>query len=199
MKFARHPELEGKHALLSASSYSWIRYDDDKILDRLETHMAAQHGTRLHNLAAELIEVGQKLPDSGTTLAMHVNDAIGFNMRPEVQLMASYNAFGTADAISYRRERPDDKLDTLRIHDLKTGVGKCKMDQLKIYAAYFCIEYAVNPNEIFIELRIYQNDEVEIMNSIDYPDLGADVLTIMGRVLHFDKIINDRRLEILGV
>lgn len=198
MKFNSHPELVGKHAFLSPSGYHWIRYTDDKILDRLETSMSAQHGTRLHEIAAELINLGINLPKTQTTLNMYVNDAIGFRMSPEVSLMASYNAFGTADSISFRKERVKDKVMTLRIHDLKTGVHPAKMDQLKIYAAYFCIEYAVNPNDIHVELRIYQNDDFSFTNSIEDPDLGADILTIMGRTLHFDKIITDRRLEVLG-
>lgn len=198
MKFNSHPELVGKHAFLSPSGYHWIRYTDDKILDRLETSMSAQHGTRLHEIAAELINLGINLPKTRTTLNMYVNDAIGFRMSPEVSLMASYNAFGTADAISFRKERVKDKVMTLRIHDLKSGVHPAKMDQLKIYAAYFCIEYAVNPNDIHVELRIYQNDDFSFTNSIEDPDLGADILTIMGRTLHFDKIITDRRLEVLG-
>lgn len=199
MKFNSHPELIGKHAFLSPSGYSWIRYkDDDQILDRLDKSMAAQHGTRLHEVASELISLGMNLPKSQTTMNMYVNDAIGFRMSPEVSLMATYNAFGTADAISFRKERPKDKVETLRVHDLKTGTGPAKLDQLKVYAAYFCIEYAVNPNDIYIELRIYQNDDILMDNSIDNPDLGADILTIMGRTLHFDQVINKRRLEVLG-
>lgn len=200
MKFTTHPELEGKHAFLSPSGYHWIRYTDDKILDRLETHMSAQHGTRLHNIAAELIELGILLPDNGTTLNTYVNDAIGFMMSPEVSLMASYNAFGTADAISFRKERPKDKVETLRIHDLKNGVHKANMDQLRIYAAYFCIEYQVNPNDIDIELRIYQNDDVHILSPVteEGEDLRAEILTIMGRTQHFDNIITERRMAAVG-
>jgi len=202
MRFNSHPEVDGKHAFLSASSYSWIRYDDDKILDRLDTQMSAVHGTRLHNLAAELIDLGVNLPDNNTTLNMHVNDAIGFRMKPEVLLLATYNAFGTADAISFRKEREEDTRFTLRIHDLKNGTIKAKMDQLRIYAAFFCVEYKVNPNDINIELRIYQNDDIDILNADDGSEEGeylrASVLTIMGRVEHFDDIISKRRLEALG-
>ena len=200
MKFNAHPELEGKHSFLSPSGYYWIRYDDDKILDRLDTQMMAAHGTRLHNWAAETISLGIVQVDNGTTINSYINDAIGFMMKPEVALMASYNAFGTADAISFRRERPDDKKLTLRIHDLKTGVGKTSMDQLRIYAAYFCIEYQVNPNDIEIELRIYQNDDVDVLSSEseEGENLRAEVLTIMGRTEHFDRIITQRRMEALG-
>lgn len=199
MKFARHPELEGKHALLSASTYSWLRYEDDKLLDRLETQMQAQLGTRLHTLAAELIDVGLKLPDDGTTMSSYVNDAIGFRMTPEVSIMASYNAFGTADALSFRKERPTDKRMTLRVHDLKTGVGKTKFDQLVIYAAFFCIEYGQVPNEIDIELRIYQNDDIRVLNT-DTPDvdLRTEVMMAIAKTRHFDDLITNYRLEALG-
>lgn len=200
MKFNSHPELDGKHSFLSPSGYHWIRYDDDKILDRLDTAMTAAHGTRLHIVAAELISLKLLQIDNGQTFNTYVNDAIGFMMTPEVLLCATYNAFGTADAISFRRERPDDKKLTLRIHDLKTGVGKTSLDQLRIYAAYFCIEYGVNPNDIIIELRIYQNDMVQILNSEteEGEDLCAEVLTIMARTEHFDRIITERRKEALA-
>ena len=199
MKFNRHPEVEGKHALLSASNYSWIRYEDDKLLDRLDTQMQAQLGTRLHAFGAEAIELGIKQIDNGTTLNTYINDAIGFRMTPEVMLLGSYNGFGTADAISFRKERPTDKRFTLRIHDLKNGVNKAKFDQLLIYAAYFCIEYQFHPNDIDIELRIYQNDAVEILNSDDPEfDIRTDIMMIMAKFQHFDELIINRRLEALG-
>jgi hypothetical protein len=202
MRFNKHPELDGKHSFLSPSQYQWIRYDDDKIYDRVETQMASMHGTRLHNVAAELISLAIMQIDNGTTFNTYVNDAIGFMMKSEVLLMASPNAFGTADAISFRRERPDDKRLTLRIHDLKTGKGKTNLDQLRVYAAFHCIEYKVNPNDIIIELRIYQNDEIYAISSEENTEEGenlrADVLTIMGRVEHFDRIIVERKMEILS-
>jgi hypothetical protein len=193
MKFTPHPELKDKHAFLSPSGSTWIRYDDEKLIDRLEMSMSAAHGTRLHAFAAEAISLGIKLPDNGTTLSMYVNDAIGYRMTPVVTLVASYNAFGTADAISFRREHEDDDRLTLRIHDLKTGVNTAKVDQLLIYAAYFCIEYQTNPNSINIEIAIYQNDTIA-----KYQVDTADVLTIMSQTEHFDDIITKYRLEALG-
>ena len=68
-----------------------------------------------------------KLPKTKQTLNMHVNDAIGFKMDPEVVLYYSENCFGTADAISFK-----DNL--LRIHDLKTGFSETNILQLKIYS-----------------------------------------------------------------
>ena len=34
------------------------------------------------------------------------------------------------------------------------------MHQLEVYAALFCLEYGYKPNDIGIELRLYQSDEV---------------------------------------
>ena len=79
---------------------------------------------------------------------MYVNDAIGFRMRPEQPLFYSENCFGTADAISF-----DEKKKYLRIHDLKTGVGKVKLDQLLIYASLFCLEYNFKPGDMIFDLK----------------------------------------------
>lgn len=196
MKFNSHPELSGKHALFSPSGYSWLRYTDEKILDRIDTQMTAMHGTRLHGVGAELISLGINLPDDGTTFNTYVNDGIGFMMSPEVALFANSYIFGTADTISFRKERPTDDKFTLRIHDLKTGVTKVSMDQLCVYAAIYCIEYKVNPNDIIIELRIYQNDRVQILSSEteEGQNLRSDILTIMGRIEYIYRLLVDRQM-----
>lgn len=189
MAFNKHPELTGKHAFLSASKYSWIRYSDEKIAETFKTAMAAALGTRKHALAAELIALNQRLPKTQQTLSMYVNDAIGFRMTPELMLVASRNSFGTADALSFRRERGHDRT-VLRIHDLKTGVSKANPDQLLIYAAFFCIEYDHKPHMIDIELRIYQNDFVQVL----IPD-PEDIVIIMDKIQTFDRIIENLRME----
>lgn len=101
MQFNDHYKLAGKHAFMSASKYHWINYSADKMAETFRTAQAAALGTRLHNTAAELIELGIKLPRSRKTLNMYVNDAIGFRMQPEQVLYYSDNCFGTADAISF--------------------------------------------------------------------------------------------------
>lgn len=189
MKFNLHPEVAGSHAFLSASKYHWIRYDEEKIQESFKTAMAAARGTRLHNFAAEAIELGQKLPKTQQTLSMYVNDALGFRMKPEQVLFYSRNAFGTADAISFRRERGHSRT-VLRIHDLKTGTTKTSVNQLEIYAAFFCLEYEIKPHEIDIELRIYQNDYIQIFE----PD-PEDILHIMDKIRTFDRIIETARME----
>ena len=72
----------------------------------------------------------------------------------------------------------------LRIHDLKTGTVPAHMEQLMIYAALFCLEYHQNPEEIAIELRIYQNNMVNA-----YVPSGEEIRTIMNRIIHADEIV----------
>lgn len=191
MQFNTHPEVAGSHAFLSASKYHWIRYDEDKILDSFTTAMAAARGTRLHGFAAEAIILGQRLPKTQQTLSMYVNDALSFRMVPEQVLFYSRNAFGTADAISFRKERGHERM-VLRIHDLKTGVTKSNVNQLEVYSAFFCLEYDIKPHTIDIELRIYQNDHIQVFE----PD-PEDILHIMDKIITFDRLIENARMEAL--
>jgi hypothetical protein len=179
MKFAEHYGLRGKHAILSASKYHWLRYTEDKFLAVYHRRMAQKRGTELHAFAEKCIELGQKLPRSRKALNRFVNDAIGYNMTPEVILLYSQNAFGTADAVSFRNN-------LLRIHDLKTGTTKASMDQLLIYAAFFCLEYDKKPDSITIELRIYQGSEIYVHE----PD-PEELASIMLKVVLFDKKIQE--------
>ena len=183
MNFNSHKNLEGQHAFLSASNYSWINYSEGKVADAYAKWRAAQKGTLLHAFAAQCIILGQKLPRSEKTLNMYVNDAIGYKMTPEQVLYYSPNCFGTADTISFRNN-------FLRIHDLKTGETPAKMEQLMVYAALFCLEYDYKPQDIQMELRIYQSDEVLVHN----PTI-EDIFPIMDRIVTFDKIINPMKEE----
>lgn len=202
MIFNKHSELEGNHAILSPSGYSWLNYkNEEEFFRRFKAAYAQAIGTSIHGLAKELIENKIRLskgdkkiallhliedgiprsiiePDDWyDTLMVYVNDAIGFRMTPEVPLLYSPNAFGTTDTISFREN-------VLRIHDLKTGVTPAKMDQLILYAAYFCLEYKVKPKEIETHLRIYQSHEVLILD----PD-PEDILDAMDQTILADKVI----------
>lgn len=177
MRFNNHTNLQGLHAPFGASKSSWLRYDDNKAVEYLRGLKAKEHGTRLHEWAAETIKLRIKQPRSEKTLPRYINDAIGYRMEPEVVLFYSERFFGTADTISFR-----DNL--LRIHDLKTGSTPVKMDQLEIYAALFCLEYKIKPGDIDFELRIYQNDQVIIHNPT-----AEDILPIMDKIIHLDKIL----------
>lgn len=183
MKWNPHSNLEGLHAFLGASKYSWLNYDDEKLIQTYCNFKAVKLGTELHDIAAQCIRHRIKLAKVKKTLNMYVNDAIGFRMKPEVVLMYSDNCFGTADAICFRKN-------TLRIHDLKTGSVPAKMDQLGIYAALFCLEYDIRPGDIDIELRIYQNDDFDICTP------GAEVISpIMDKIKHFDELLNKLKTE----
>lgn len=183
MIFNKHFELEGLHAFLGASKYHWIRYDEEKIVDSYLKAMAVQKGNELHDLACRCILLGQKLEKSKKTLNMYVNDAIGFKMTPEQKLMYSYNSYGTADAICFRKN-------LLRIHDYKSGATPTHMDQLLVYAALFCLEYKMKPSDIDIELRIYQNNEI-----LYHKPTAEEVVPIMDKIVTFDKIISKIKSE----
>jgi hypothetical protein len=144
---------------------------------------AARRGSEFHALAHDLIRLRVRLPEINKTFNLYVNDAIGYDMTPEQILYYSDNCYGHADCVGFRNN-------TLRIHDLKTGVNTSSMAQLEVYAALFCLEYKFRPFDIKIELRIYQNDKV-VVHTPD-PDV---IFHIMDRIITFDKRLNYLRTE----
>ena len=179
MNFNEHSELEGLHAFLSASKYHWINYDEEHLYSAYTNYRAAEQGTILHDFAKTCILMNQRLDDVPKTLNMYVNDAIGYKMTPEQVLYYSPYCFGTADAISFKRNQ-------LRIHDLKTGKGVTHMEQLMVYASIFCLEYDVDASDIEIELRIYQNNKVRVCN----PDV-TEILPIMDKIVTNSKLLEE--------
>lgn len=186
MRFNNHYNLAGLHAPFTASQSSWLRYDDDKAREAYERKKSAERGTRLHAWAKETIDLGIKQPRSKKTLYEYVNDAIGFKMSTEVVLFYSDRFFGTADAICFREDRKTGRY-ILRIHDLKTGVvgdPDKHFEQLKVYAALFCLEYKFKPSEIDIVLGVYKKDEVAFCE----PD-PEEIVEIMNKIIHLDKLL----------
>lgn len=183
MNFNSHSNLKNSHALFSASNYHWVRYSIEKMREVYLRHLATLRGTRLHNLACECINLGVGLPSSKKTLNMYVNDAIGYRMTPEQPLFYSNNFFGTTDAISCRKK-------LLRIHDLKTGINPASMDQLRIYAALYCLEYGMKPDKLNMEFRIYQNNDIDILNPS-----GEEIGEIMNKIVMFDNDIERMKEE----
>lgn len=175
MPLSNHSELVGSHAFFSASNYHWIHYDLDKMRSVYGNHLATIRGTQLHDLAARCINLGVSMPSSRKTLNLYVNDAIGYRMAPEQVLYYSPDFFGTTDAISFRKK-------LLRIHDLKTGITPASMDQLKIYAAFFCLEHGIKPESINMELRIYQNNDIQMLNP-----LADEIGEIMNKTVVFNN------------
>jgi len=179
MDFHSHPELAGRHAFLGPSKSSWLRYNDQKLEARFYAAQAARIGSDKHELARNAIRLGIKIDRrSNPSLAAYVADALAYKMRCEQPLYYSDNCFGTADAISFRRGK-------LRIHDLKTGITKTSFEQLEVYAALFCLEYGIDPFDIEIELRIYQREDMDVVQPIP-----EKILQIMETIVAFDRQIN---------
>lgn len=203
---------EGAHALLGASQHSWLNYDAEKLFESYRRGYAQTIGTLAHSYAAGYIRWGQKakvgdktglfvyllehkVPANAIdinalfeTWQLYVNDSVQARMRPEQVLYYSPNCFGTADSISFKKDR-------LRIYDLKTGNGKTTMEQLYVYAALFCLEYDYAPGDIDIRTRIYQFG--------DYTEecpTAEDILPIMDKIKTFDRLLDkykeDGRYEV---
>ena len=184
MVFNKHEKLEGLHAPFSASKSSWLRYDDEHVMEAYQSMQAKVIGTKLHEWAKMTIDLGIKQPKSKKTLYAYVNDAIGYKMNTEVVLFYSKYFFGTADAISYRNN-------FLRIHDLKTGKTPAHVEQLLVYVALFCLEYHIKFSDLKgCEVRLYQNDEI-----FSYEPTVEDIVPIMDKIIHLDKILAQHNEE----
>lgn len=181
MRWNKHYAVEGMHAFLGASKYHWIRYDVEKMQRLFENQFASVLGTRKHVWAAEAIRLGLRQKENGMTLNAYINDAIRFRMEPEVVLFYNADFFGTADAIGFHKN-------ILRIHDLKTGIHPGSEDQIKIYFALFCLEYKVNPYDIEMIGRIYQNDEV-----LEFQGEPKEIREIMEKAKLFTNMIEEMR------
>lgn len=223
--FNRHDELKGQHALFSPSQVSWIRYDEEKIVDKIVNQFRAPLGTEMHEYAAQQIILGKDgriikktkvrsikydlvnyiytkytkgnteplssfgqalldnldyIPNEVFEAVLHyINDGISYKMEVEQAIKYSNRIFGHADTIIFKNK-------LLRIHDLKTGSHEANMEQLEIYAALFCLEYAIRPSEIDIELRMYQWDGI-----IEHHPTVEDLLPIMDSITGIEKIANN--------
>ena len=212
MVFDKHLELEGLHAFMSPSQFHWINYTENKLAERYLKSQAVERGTKLHAYAHDAIELNRLQPKNHDTVNMFINDAIGYKMVSEQPLFYSWNCFGTADAISYKKN-------FLRIHDLKTGETEAHMEQLRVYAALFCLNYQnrvqelrrkgesdgdisrlfdVSPKELHfdpekmsgIELRIYQLGEVRVEEADP-----AEIRRLMDIIVSFDEVIRNVKAE----
>lgn len=212
MNLVDYSKLEGTHALFSASKGSWKNdTDDEQIIRRYINSFATTIGTSVHKFAKNCIDNKIKLSKNDKKLLLYhlltdpeanipeavidleylfsnvrnyVNDAIMLNMSTEVLLVYSDLAYGTADAISCVNN-------FLRIHDLKTGRSPVHIDQLLIYAAYYCLDHNVKPRDLVgIELRIYQGSEV-----IYHEPNPEEIEEIMAKAVFCDDVVNRFRLE----
>lgn len=212
MSFTDYSIPEGSHAIFGASKSSWLNdMDDDQIIKRYINSFATTIGTSTHKFAQHCINKKIRLSKNDKKLLLYhlltdpeanipkavidldylfpnvrnyVNDAITMNMETEKLVIYSDLSYGTADAISCINNY-------LRIHDLKTGRSPVHIDQLMIYAAYFCLDQNIRPKDLKgIELRIYQNSEIIFHN----PE-PADIEAIMNKSIYTNRVINKFRSE----
>lgn len=182
MRFNKHLRLQGAHAFLSPSGYHWVNYTPERLIERWSAAQAGAYGIIQHEYAKKEIDAG-RLSDIAGIIGLYINDCINDKMTTEQLLYYSENCFGTADAISLRYRH-------LRIYDLKTGVTPGSVHQLEVYAALFCLEYGYDPFKLEIELRIYQDNEVQV-----YDADPEDVAFIMDKIKEFDKVIERIKRE----
>lgn len=220
MNYNKHFELEGKHAILSASKCtSWLEKEPQQVVDMSARAYATTIGTALHDIARKHIRRRIKLTKAAKSevilsliedykipeyaiergidfdavyenIIFYVKDSINYRMIPEQILYYSENCFGTADAISSLDNVIFNK--KLQIHDLKTGTTLVHIDQLEVYAALFCLEYNIKPFDIDIELRIYQTSKNEILCHHPAPD---DIVHIMDQIITADKYVTKYKEE----
>jgi hypothetical protein len=172
-------KYEGTHAFLSPSQPAWLRYTDTHLLDMYRQARATEMGTRLHAWAEETINLGIEQKNR-TILGQYVNDALGYRMEPEKLLFHTKYCYGTADTIIFNHRKR-----TLRIHDLKTGVTKPHADQLKVYAALWCLSNAIEPSTITIICRFYHKVE----GIIEFSPSAEEIKDIMNIILHHEKML----------
>ena len=179
----------GDHSIFSPSQPAFFNYSVEKLLEVYRNKKAVEEGTKKHELAAMMIAAREKVWRCKRTWNMYVNDAIDYGMDPEIRLYYSEHFSGTADAIYYD---PEEKI--LRIHDLKTGVTKAKWEQLEGYAALFFLQYGdrynMSPENSSMELRIYQSNEVRILE----PDPN-DIRLKMDTYIVFEEVLKEEDLN----
>lgn len=57
MIFNKHSDLNGGHAIFGASQNSWLRYDDNRVVERVNNLYAKSLGTETHEFARSQIEM----------------------------------------------------------------------------------------------------------------------------------------------
>ena len=192
--FNKHDDLRGTHALFSPSQSAWIRYDEEKVIDRIRNQYRTVLGTEIHEYAADEITLNHK-KNNIRSITQEIESYIYEKYKKDrnkygLRLIEHLNyipkevfetvKFYINDGIGYKMtvEQPvvySDKIygtidsvcfkdNLLRIHDLKTGSHEADMEQLEIYAALFCLEYDFRPTELEFELRLYQWDGLVVHN-----------------------------------
>lgn len=86
MQFNRHTNLKGLHAPFAASSSAWLRYDDEKAVERYANRNRKLLGSELHEYARSQIMLSQKV----SSIKYLINDIATF-------IFAKYDALDKTD------------------------------------------------------------------------------------------------------
>lgn len=180
------------HRFASANIKAYESYDEEKLDDIHKgfrnfvrgRYLGLDDTSKTGPLAFTILDNMRYVPEeSWVSVAQFINDGCQYKMNSEQPLWYSDNAFGTTDAISFYRNK-------LRIHDLKTGDNPAKMLQLELYAALFCLEYRKQPEQIKMELAIYQFGEI----TRQVPD-PKDIRDLMDLIIEDDAILISMSLD----
>lgn len=218
MNFNKHSELEGKHAQFSPSQSAWLRYNDEKIIDKYAKRNRTTLGTELHDFANSQIELSQKV----TNVKSMISNIATF-------LFTKYKLLDQIDygksLIYSLRELPDEIFDTLKLF-INDAVGfKMASEVVLVYSNRFfgttdAIAFRNNYLRIhdlktgdgkadFEQLLVYvalfcleyQTNPSDIQiecriyqygEAFDYTPLVNEILPIMDKIITSDKILETR-------
>lgn len=129
--FKNHDDLRGQHALFSPSQSAWIRYDDDKIADKVRNQYRAPLGTEIHEFAATQIELKHKI-SSSRTLANEIENYIftKYKFSSQYQTVSNY-AMKMIDNVGYLEK---DVFETVK-HYVNDAIGfRMVVEQPLVYS-----------------------------------------------------------------
>lgn len=206
------------HALFSPSQPAFLNYDDEQLISAFCNSHRADLGTEMHEWSSiqinlknkvsnikeiekgvktHIYEKYSKVPEYRDmllenmdylpheiypTVKLFVNDCINHRMLSEEKVEYTDLFWGTSDAIKCENNY-------LQVFDLKTGSRPAKETQLYTYAALYCLQEHMKPDELDgVEIRIYQNAEVLVDNP------PSDVIyDIMNKIVHANSVITNFR------
>lgn len=129
--FNDHSNLVGQHALFSPSQGSWLRYEDDKVAERVLTQYRAPIGTEIHEFAAMQIKLNHRV----TNIKTMVNDIENYIYTKYTFLSndLTISDYGTK-LINNTRLLPREVFDAVRYY-INDGIGfKMTTEQPLVYS-----------------------------------------------------------------
>ena len=129
--FNKHDDLKGTHALFSPSQSAWIRYDEEKIVDRIVNRYRAPIGSEIHEFAAQQILLGHK-KSNVRVLEQEVENYIytKYTLLSQNDHITDYGE----SLIKYMAYVPKEVFESLK-HYINDGIGyKMAVEQPLVYS-----------------------------------------------------------------